>query len=202
MKLLIRGGSISTGYGVKKGYADILMERLAEKGVAVINRSRYRETSFDGIRTFDQDIGAFRPDMLLLHFGIDDAFGYVYRSEFQENMVRIVRRAREQFHPAVFLATSQTFGNPHDMDAVSVFYRSLQIVASDLHCILIPIHSYWAGHLIENRLSHEELLQSDTRYPNEHGHRVIAQVMIASLRHFFSNTDFPSCISQQTPYAK
>jgi DNA repair exonuclease SbcCD nuclease subunit len=191
MKMLIRGGSIAAGHGVKKGYADILIERFAEKGVVVINRSRYRETSFDGIRTFEQDIGAFRPDILLLHFGVDDTFGYVYRSEFQENMVRIVRLAREQFHPAVFLATSQTFDNPHDMDAVSLFYRSLQIVALDLNCALIPVHSYWAGHLIENHLTHKELLQPDVRYPNERGHRVIAQAIMASLNHFFGGMEIP-----------
>jgi len=56
MKLLIRGGSIAAGFGVKKCYADILEESLLKKGIAVINRSRYRETSFDGIGTFDEDI--------------------------------------------------------------------------------------------------------------------------------------------------
>ncbi|HON58670.1 MAG TPA: SGNH/GDSL hydrolase family protein [Smithella sp.] len=184
MKLLIRGGSVAAGYGAKKNYADILTERLEKKGVTVINRSRCKETSFDGVRTFHLDIGAFRPDMLLLHFGIDDAFGYVYRSEFQENIVRMVRLAREEFNPVVFLATSQTFDNPYDMDAVCLFYRSLQVVASDLSCVLIPIHFYWANHLLENRLTHGQLLQSDARYPNEHGHRVIAQAILASLNNF------------------
>lgn len=120
VRLLIRGGSIASGHGVTKSYADILKESLLRKGIEVINRSRYRETSFDGIETFDQDIDCFRPDVLLLHFGVDDAFDYVYRSEFQENIVRIVRRARLRFHPAVFLATSQTFDRPEDMDAVYI----------------------------------------------------------------------------------
>jgi hypothetical protein len=33
MKLLIRGGSIAAGHGVKKCYADILEESLLKKGI-------------------------------------------------------------------------------------------------------------------------------------------------------------------------
>ena len=65
MKLLIRGGSIAAGHGVIKSYVDILKESLLKKGIEVINRSRYRETSFDGIGTFNEDIANFRPDILL-----------------------------------------------------------------------------------------------------------------------------------------
>jgi hypothetical protein len=72
---------------------------------------------------------------------------HFYRSEFQENLVQMIRLARLRFNPVIFLATSHTFDNPHDMDAVYIFYRSLRIVASDLGCELIPVRSYWAGYL-------------------------------------------------------
>jgi lysophospholipase L1-like esterase len=180
MKLLIRGGSIAAGHGVKKCYADILKESLLKKGIEVINRSRYRETSFDGIDTFNEDIN-FKPDILLINFGVDDAFGYVYRSEFQENLVQMIRLARLRFNPIILLATSHTFDNPNDMDAVNIFYRSLRIVASDLHCELIPVHNYWAGYLEEQNLSSKNLVLSDPRYPNERGHQVIAEAIITRL---------------------
>ena len=93
MKLLIRGGSIAAGHGVIRSYVDILTESLPTIGVNLINRSRYQETSFDGIGTFTEDIDFFRPDILLIHFGVDDAFGYVYRSEFQENIIQMIRLA-------------------------------------------------------------------------------------------------------------
>lgn len=185
MKLLIRGGSIASGYSVVKSYADILKEFLLKKGIDVINRSRYRETSFEGIGTFNEDIAYFEPDILLLHYGVDDAFDYVYRSEFQENIVQIIRLARLRFNPVVFLATSHTFDNPHDMDAVNIFYRSLRIVASDLCCELISVHSYWAGYLEEYNLSNKDLVQSDSRYPNEQGHEIIAEAMIKQLSKLF-----------------
>ena len=184
MKLLIRGGSIAAGHGVTKSYADILKESLFEKGIEVINRSRYKETSFDGIGTFNEDIAAFAPDILLINFGVDDAFGYVYRSEFQENIVQMVRLARLRFNPVILLSTSQTFDAPKDMDAVNIFYRSLRIVATDLCCELIPVHSYWACYLEEQNLSSKDLVLSDSRYPNERGHQVIAEAIIKWLFHF------------------
>ena len=192
MKLLIRGGSIAAGLGVTKSYVDILTESLLKKGIEVINRSRYRETSFDGIGTFNEDIDFFRPDILLIHFGVDDAFGYVYRSEFQENIIQMIRLARFRFNPVIFLATSHTFDNHHDMDAVYIFYRSLKIVALDLGCELIPVHNYWAGYLEQNNLCSKDLVLSDSRYPNERGHQVIAEAIMKWLGNVF---DHPSLSS-------
>jgi lysophospholipase L1-like esterase len=185
MKLLIRGGSIAAGHGVEKSYVDILAESLHKKGIEVINRSRYRETSFDGIGTFNEDIDKYRPEILILHFGVDDAFQYVYRSEFQENIVQLIRLARLRFNPFIFLATSHTFDNPNDMDAVNIFYRSLRIMANDLDCKLIPVHSYWDGYLEEHNLCSTDLVQSDSRYPNERGHEVIAEAVIKNLNDIF-----------------
>lgn len=181
MKLLIRGGSIAAGHGVENSYANVLAQILRPQGIDLINRSRYKDTSFEGIETFSQDIACFKPDLLLIHFGVDDAFQYVYRSEFQENIVRMIRLARQNFNPRIFLATSHPFDNPNDMDAVDIFYRSLRIVASDLKCDLIPVHRYWAGYLEEHGLSSKDLVQPDSRYPNERGHEVIALSMIRAL---------------------
>lgn len=183
MKLLIRGGSIAAGYGVSKSFSDILKESLLVQGIEVINRSRYRETSFDGIGTFDRDIDCFRPEILLFHFSVDDAFACVYRSEFQENLVQLVRLARSRFQPMIFLATSHTFDDPFEMDAVYIFYRSLRIVAADLECDLIPIHNYWAGYLEKHCLKSRDLTGPDARYPNERGHEVIAEAILSWLAH-------------------
>jgi lysophospholipase L1-like esterase len=187
MKPLIRGGSIAAGHGVIKSYVDILTDSLLKQGIEVINRSRYRETTFDGIGTFNEDIANFQPDILLVQFGVDDAFQYVYRSEFQENLVQMIRLARLRFNPVIFLATSHTFDNPNDMDAVNIFYRSLRIVASDLGCELIPVHSYWAGYLEEHNLCSKDLVLSDSRYPNERGHQVIAEAILTWLNKIFDH---------------
>jgi lysophospholipase L1-like esterase len=51
-------------------------------------------------------------------------------------------------------------------------------VATDLGCELIPIHNYWAGYLEEQNLSSKDLTLSDSRYPNERGHKIIAEAVM------------------------
>jgi len=192
MKLLIRGGSIAAGYGATRRYADILAERLLPRGVEVIVRARHRETTFDGIATFAVDIDPFRPDILLFNFGVDDAFQGVYRSEFQENLVQMIRLARVRFGPQVVLATSHTFDDPHDMDAVTIFYRSLNVIASDLDCILIPVHHHFAGYLEEKGLASKDLTGPDPRYPNDRGHEVIAEAILEGVDRLLPRWEGPA----------
>ncbi len=193
MNMLIRGGSIAAGHAVARSYADILKDKLGQQGIEVINRSRFGKTSFDGIGTFYRDIDEFRPELLLIHFGVDDAVACVYRSEFQENLVQMVRLARERLRPLIFLSTSHTFDHPEDMKAVDIFYRSLRIAGQDLFCNLIPIHTYWAGYLDEHQLNNRNLVGDDDRYPNERGHEVMSEAiylwLINSL-HRIGNSDF------------
>ena len=120
-KILVRGGSIAAGCGVKTNYVDILRRRYLHRNVEIINRSRKRETYFDGVDSFYEDIARSQPGILLLHFGINDAYAAVYRSEFKENLVRSIRLARERFEPVVFLLTSQPFEDPCEMDAVHIY---------------------------------------------------------------------------------
>ena len=182
MRLLVRGGSISAGFGVERSYVDIIGEALRPEGVEVINRSRARETSFAAVGTFEEDIEPFHPGILLLHFGVDDAFSVVYRSEFQENLVQVIRLARDRFEPSILLATSHTFDDPYDMEGVSIFYRSLAVMAADLDCTLIPIHHHWAGHLYEEGIKPSDLVLADPRYPNQRGHELIAEVVLPVIR--------------------
>ena len=180
-KVLVRGGSIAAGCGVKTNYVDILRCRYLHRDVEIINRSRRGETSFDGVDSFYEDIDPCRPDILMLHFGIDDAYAAVYRSEFKENLVRIVQLAGERFKPVVLLPTSHPFDDPHEMEAVYIYYRAIREVAFDLGCRMIPVHTHWAGYLEESGVQHTELVQADVRLPNERGHRLLADIVAANL---------------------
>lgn len=184
-RLVIRGGSIAAGHGVDKGYVRILEERFSPEGVEIINSSRFGDNSFDGVWSFPQDIEPFRPEVLLIHFAVDDAFFPVYRSEFKENLVRMINRSRELFSPGICIATSHTFDDPYDMDAVNIFYRAIREVAVDLDCRMASVHTFWAGFLQDHGLSNRDLVQKDTRYPNARGHEVIAEAISTSLSHLF-----------------
>jgi hypothetical protein len=182
MKVLVRGGSIASGIGVKTGYVSILKDFCSTSGIEVVNCSRSGDTSFDGIWTFEKDIKPYAPDILLIHFGMDDAFFPVYRSEFKENLVRMVRSARECINPITVLSTSHTLDDPYEMEAVNIYYRAIREVCLDLDCEMVPVHTYWAGYLQDHGLSNAELVQKDCRLPNEHGHKVFAEVIIQRLK--------------------
>lgn len=182
MKVIIRGGSITSGYGVELSYTDILKEKSELYSDVVINRSKYKETSFDGVRTYETDIEQLSPELLILHFGIDDAFHPVYRSEFKENLVQIVRKAHIQGIPITALMTSHPLPDIFEMDTMEIYYRTIREVALDLHCRLIPIHLFWYGYLEENKMSLMELLLQDTRYPNEIGHQLYSKIVFDTIQ--------------------
>jgi lysophospholipase L1-like esterase len=181
-KVLVRGGSIPAGVGVKRGYVDILEDFFVDRGVKVINRSGAGDNTFDGIWTFQNDIAPFSPEILILHFGVDDAFFPVYRSEFKENLVRMVRSSRELFSPVIIIPTSHTFEDPYEMDAIiNIYYRTIREVCIDLDCEMVAVHTYWAGYLEDHALENAQLVQKDTRLPNERGHEIFAKVIIQRL---------------------
>ncbi len=184
IKLLIRGGSISAGKGVERNYADILKNIPELKNWEIINRSREMENSFDGIWSFQTDIAPFCPDVFIIHFGVDDAYFPVYRSEFKENLVQIVRLARQLFNPHIILLTSQPFENQYDSEVMDIYYRTIREVAVDLDCEMIPMHTYFWGFLEDSKLNLRDLVQEDCRYPNGKGHEIFAEAIARRLVKF------------------
>jgi hypothetical protein len=182
MRIVIRGGSIAAGYGVTKSYVGIVKDQWND--AEIINRSYYKDTSFNGIRTFDYDIDPFKPDLLIIHFGIDDAFQAVYRSEFKENLVQIVRLARVRFNPEIALLTSHPFDNLYDMEMIYGYYRIIREVADDCSCTWIPIHAFWRGCIVEQDIRLSHYLQDDCRYPNERGHELYAGAVLERLHNW------------------
>lgn len=181
MKILVRGGSIAAGFGVSRSYPQILEENFAGRGIEVVNRSRAGETSFAGVETYQDDIAPECADILVIHFGVDDAFSAVYRSEFKENLVRMVRLSRADCNPSIVLPTSHSFEDRHEMEAVEIFYRAIREVCAEMDCILVPVHTFWAGRLAEEGIRTSGLVQRDSRYPNEKGHAIFADVIKRTL---------------------
>lgn len=192
IKVLVRGGSIAAGVGVQHGYVETLKALCAARRADVVNCSRPYENSFDGIETFQKDIEPFTPEILLVHFGVDDAFFPVYRSEFKENLVRMVWAARKNFNPVIVLTTSHTFDDPYKMDAVNIYYRTIREVCIDLDCELAAAHTYWAGYLQEHGLSNNDLVQEDARLPNERGHEVFAEFLVHRIECIINRIDTSS----------
>jgi len=191
-RLLVRGGSIAAGTGAGKSYVDRIRDFCLERNVEVINRSAHHDNSFDGVWTFARDIAPYSPDILIIHFGVDDAFFPVYRSEFKENLVRMVRSARETYDPLIIMPTSHTFDDPYEMDAINIYYRTIREVCQDLDCHMVPVHTYWAGYLQDHALANARVVQKDSRLPNDRGHEIFAEAMIPRIERALSPRRHPS----------
>jgi len=179
MKLLVRGGSIAAGIGVKRSYVDMI--RTANPGMETINRSRINDNTFHAIWNFYEDIDPFKPEMLLIHFGVEGAYSSVYRSEFKENLVQIIRLAKNRFNPDIMLLTSHPLENQYEMAMIYSYYRIIREVAMDLGCEYIPIHAYWNSQILEANSNLADYLQHDIRYPNELGHELYARAISQKL---------------------
>lgn len=177
MTLLIRGGGIAAGTGANISYADLLADTLSRYGIEVVNRSRDRDTSFQGCWTFEDDIAPFSPHMVLFHFGIDDIYRPVYRSEFKENLVQLVRLCRARYNSIMFLVTSHPFSGDFEMQSALIYYRTIREVALDLQCHYIPIHYLIADELDEHNLTMKDIVQADERYINDLGHRFFFNII-------------------------
>jgi len=186
--ILIRGGSIASGEGVGRGYAERIQPLCSRRGFRVVNRSRAGDTSFDGVWTFDSDVSPWRPDILILHFGVEDAFSPVYRSEFKENLVRMVKAARREADPVIILPTSHVFDDPYEMDAVNIYYRTIREVCTDLGCVMAAVHTWWAGYCRRKGVLNKDLVKQDARLPNDKGHAVIARALLPSLMRAMDKT--------------
>ena len=186
MKILFRGGSISSGKGVEKSYVDKLSEDFPKEhpDVSIINVSKDGDSSFDGVWSFRELVSPHSPDILLLHFGVDDAFRPVYRSEFKENLVQMVRLARHLFRPAIYLLTSHPFPDTYEMDALNIYYRTLREVAYDLRCTLIPIHLLWFSYDAMYNSERRPLFLDDCRFPNNSGQELYFYIMRDKLTEF------------------
>jgi len=185
LRVLVFGGSIPAGKGVRRRYVKILEKELKKEGITVINLAEKETTSFDGVNLLAPEIEKWSPWKVIIHYGVDDMYRPVYRSEFKENLIHMTRRAMER-KVRVALATSHTFYHEYENQMAGIYYRAIREVAMDLGCDYIPVHLMWNAAMKEDRMKPDTLLNENGRLLNEKGHRLFAGIM---KYHFMKNAE-------------
>jgi len=162
-------------------FADLVATDQSFSGHNIYTIAGYGHTTFDLIWDFDEEIGSLCPDILILQFGVDDMFRPVYRSEFKENLVQTIRRARVRFSPEIILCTTHLFRTRYENDASEIYNRTTREVAADLECHYIPIHLLWMNHIYEKGVDVDDLLETDSRYPSQAGHNITAAAVMKKI---------------------
>ena len=181
-KIVIRGSSIALGFNSTLSYVDILSKDSILRNHSIVNISNMGDSSFQGVWQFEEVL-AHTPDIIIIHFGVEDIYRPVYKSEFKENLVRMVQKAREASIEKIIFPTLHIVDDKNQMEAFEIYTRLIREVAFDLHCSLATVHLEWMNYCYVSGNPVSTLLSDDSRYPNEKGHTLIAEAVKKKLLH-------------------
>ncbi len=171
-KIVIRGSSIALGFNSTVSYVDILRDHLSGNHT-IINISNMCDSSFQGVWHFEEVL-SHKPDIIIIHFGMEDIFRPVYKSEFKENLVRMVQKARSVSIEKIIFPTLHIIDDQNLLEAFEIYTRLIREVAFDLYCHLATVHLEWMNYCYVTGNPVTTLLSYDPCYPNERGHALIA----------------------------
>lgn len=170
IQLLVIGDSLSAGYGVKKSeaYPALLEELLKQKGrnVKVINGAESGAISSAALPRLKFYYKRFKPDILLLAIGGNDARAQKPATKIKENLVKALDFAKEH-DLKVILAGQKIFSN-YGPEYGKEFEQVYKQLAKEYKLTFIPF-------LLEGVGGEARLNQDDGFHPNVEGHKKIAR---------------------------
>ena len=164
--ILAFGDSLTFGTGAVRGdsYPAVLEARIGRK---VVNAGVPGETSAEGLARLPEAIEEARPALLILCHGGNDFLRRLDDARTEENLLAMIRHARDRGIPVVLLATPKPTLPP----SVPGFYRAIATQQA------IPLEEAVLRQvLLDNRL------KSDLIHPNGQGYAQIAGALEKLLR--------------------
>jgi acyl-CoA thioesterase I len=175
------GDSITEGYDVAHSYVHYweaaMRNRFPAAPLRVVNAGCSGDTTFDAVRRMRQDVVAYAPHLVFVQFGINDCFSAVYRSEFRENLLWIIRRLSEETSADILLMTSVLLRETRDREALERFYDVICEFAAEHSLGLFRMDILWRD-AMRNGPQFDQLILPDGAHPSDDGHRHIADALI------------------------
>ena len=192
-KVVLFGDSISAG-GNASGftgakpfmhpYGDLVVNGLQEfygSEIAYKNHSVGGTASGWGLQNIGVVAGE-NPDLVILAFGMNDASGRVTPEQFKANIQKQMKAVKEANPDAEFILVATMTANPEwtasSPDLYPLYRDELQTLCKD-GVILADVTSVWTE-ILKNK-SFASLTGNGVNHPNDFGHRVYAQVILALL---------------------
>jgi acyl-CoA thioesterase-1 len=188
----VAGDSISEGYNAsgftgappyQPPYPNLVaegLERASGSRVILHNFATAGWTSDDGAADVER-LAAVRPDLALIAFGMNDA-GYADAPAFAANILSIMNGIRASSPDVQFVLVSPMLPNPRwTYPAPERFpaYRDALAGLCGDGVALADVTSLWSDLLA--RKSVHDLTGNGINHPNDFGHRIYAQVILALL---------------------
>jgi acyl-CoA thioesterase I len=192
LTVCITGDSISEGYNAsaftgappyQPPYGELVaagLEHTYRSHVVLHNFATAGWASDAGAADVERVVDA-RPDLVIVAFGMNDA-GYATASDFAANIATIIRSVRAMSGAAEFVLVSPMLPNPRwpypVMERFSAYRDALATLCGD-GAALADVTRMWTDLL--GRKSVHDLTGNGINHPNDFGHRVYAQVILALL---------------------
>ncbi|MEO8628394.1 MAG: arylesterase [Betaproteobacteria bacterium] len=158
--ILIFGDSLSAGYGLPqgKGWVDLLEQKLAREknGARVVNASISGETSLGGRNRLAAALSQYRPQLVVLELGANDALRGQSLPTLRENLAAMVKQS--QAAGAKVLLLGMRIPPNYGQDYTKKFHALYADVARQSGAALVPF--LFAG-FAERR----EMFQPDGVHP-------------------------------------
>lgn len=192
LTVCVAGDSISEGYNAsgftgapphQPPYVDLVvagLERASDARVTLHNFATAGWTSDDGAADVERLAGV-RPDLAIIAFGMNDA-GYAEAPAFAANIRSIMEGIRGGSPDVQFVLVSPMLPNPRWTYPVAERFPSYRDALARLcgdGVALADVTSVWTDLLA--RKSVHDLTGNGINHPNDFGHRIYAQVILALL---------------------
>ena len=162
LRILVVGDSISAEYGIGRntGWVALLGRQLTSRGTKaeILNASISGDTTSGGVSRLAVLLDKFRPDIVIIELGANDALRGLSMDMSLSNLTQMVQRSKSA-GAKVILAGMQIPPN-YGRDYVEAFKGVFTTVAKTEKVYLVPF-------LLEGVADQRSLFQADGLHPNE-----------------------------------
>jgi acyl-CoA thioesterase-1 len=181
LSLVALGDSLTYGWLVRKGYLDFINEMIKDRypksKIAITNRGIPGDTAEGGLARLEHDVIDLNPDLVMIQFGLNDAFSGISPEKFENTMVTIVEKLKAGTESEILLLTSVPIMNGHGNFIAEQFYHSILTAADKENVPVVQVHRYW-GKKISAGIDFKKLVQADQVHPTLEGYRLIAEAIM------------------------
>jgi acyl-CoA thioesterase I len=159
--ILVFGDSLSAGYGLPQGqgWVDLLEQKLAREknGARVVNASISGETSLGGRNRLAAALSQYRPQLVVLELGANDALRGQSLPTLRENLAAMVKQS--QAAGAKVLLLGMRIPPNYGPDYTKKFHALYAEVAKRTGAALVPF-------LFEGFAERRDMFQADGVHPS------------------------------------
>lgn len=184
VKITAFGDSLTYGWMVSRGYLDYLKEMIAAdypaSRVEILNRGVPGDTALDGLSRLNRDAARDQADLVLVQFGLNDAYTGFSPYEFESNLDRIISELKSLFNPEIVMLTSVYMKMPEYRHVLKYYDRILRL-AEKYSLATVLVHKYWETKVAAGA-DFYKLVQGDGVHPTEEGYRLFAEAVMEIFR--------------------